>query len=72
MLLLLAHSEDDDDLPEYYLGISAKPDGLSERVIFQREVDTAAEVLGLAPFQVTPSQVMTMESFDFVGSPIAK
>jgi hypothetical protein len=67
MLLLLTHSEDDDDLPEYYLGISAKPKGLSERVIFQREVDAAAEVLGLIPFQVTPSQVMTMKSFHFCG-----
>jgi hypothetical protein len=67
MLLLLTRSEYDDDLTEYYLGISAKPKGLSERVIFQREVDAAAEVLGLVPFQVTPSQVMTMKSFDFCG-----
>jgi hypothetical protein len=67
MLLLLTCLEDNDDLPEYYLGISAKPKGLSERVIFQREVDTAAEFLGLVPFQVTPSQVMTMKSFDFCG-----
>jgi hypothetical protein len=34
MLLLLTSSEDENDLPEYYLGISAKPKGLSERVIF--------------------------------------
>jgi hypothetical protein len=72
MLLLLTRSEDEDDLPEYYLGISAKPKGLSERVIFQREVDAAAEVLGLVPFQVTPSQVMTMKSFDFCGPSYSK
>jgi hypothetical protein len=30
MLLLITRSEDDDDLPEYYLGISSKPKGLSE------------------------------------------
>jgi hypothetical protein len=72
MLLLLTRSEDDDDLPEYYMGISSKPKGLSERVIFQREIDAAADVLGLVPFQVTPSQVMTMKSFDFVVRPIVK
>jgi hypothetical protein len=67
MLLLLTRSEDDDDLPEYYLGISSKPKGLSERVIFQHETDAAADVLGLVPFQVTPSQVMIMKSVDLCG-----
>jgi hypothetical protein len=35
--------------------------------MYQCEVDAADEVLGLFPFQVTPSQVMTMNSFDFCG-----
>jgi hypothetical protein len=67
MLLLLTRSDDDNDLPDYYQGIASKPKGLSERVIFQREVDAAADVMGLVPFQVTPSQVMNMKSFDFCG-----
>jgi hypothetical protein len=67
MLLLLTRSEDDDGLSEYHLGVSSKPKGLSERVIFQREIDAAADVLGLVPFQVTPSQVTTMASSDFCG-----
>jgi hypothetical protein len=54
MLLLLTRSEDDVDLTDYYMSVSSKPKGLSERVIFQREIDAAAGVLGLAPFQVTP------------------
>jgi hypothetical protein len=65
MLLLLTRSEDDDDFPEYYMGICTKPKGFSERDFFQREIDAAADVLGLVPFQVTPSQVMTMKSFYF-------
>jgi hypothetical protein len=68
MMLLMTRSEDDDDLPYSYLCISAKPKGLSERVIFQREVDAADGVLRLVPFQVTPSQVVTMKSFDFCGT----
>jgi hypothetical protein len=36
MLLLLTHSTDDDDLPEYFLYVSGKPKGLPERVILQR------------------------------------
>jgi hypothetical protein len=69
MLLLITRSEDEYEPPEYYISISAKPKGLSERVIFQRKVDAAAEVLGLVPFKVTPSQVMStsIKSFDFCG-----
>jgi hypothetical protein len=68
MLLLLTRSTDDEDLPEYYLNISGKSKGLSEHVILQREVYTAAQVLDLVPFQVTPSQVIAMKTFDFTGA----
>jgi hypothetical protein len=68
MLLLLTRSTDDEDLSEYYLNVSGKPKGLSERVILQREVDAAAQVLDLMPFQVTPSQVIAMKTFDFMGA----
>jgi hypothetical protein len=46
--------------------------GFSERVIFQREVDAGAEALGLVPFQVAPSQVMTMKIFDCCGPSYSK
>jgi hypothetical protein len=64
MLHLLIRLEEDDDLPEDYLTILAKSKSLSERDIFQREVEAAAEGLGLVHFQVTPSQTMTMNSLD--------
>jgi hypothetical protein len=50
------------------LNVSGKPKRLSERVILQREVDAAAQVLDLVPFQVTPSQVIAMKTFDFTGA----
>jgi hypothetical protein len=68
MLLLLTRSTDDEDLSEYYLNISGKPKGLSERVILQREVDASSQVLDLVPFQVTLSQVIAMKTFDFTGA----
>jgi hypothetical protein len=37
-------------------------------VIPQREVDESAMVLDLVPFQVTPSQVISMKTFDFTGA----
>jgi hypothetical protein len=68
MLLLLTRSADDDNMPEYYLNVSGNPKGLYERVILQREVDAAVMVLDLVPFQVTPSQVIAMKTFDFTGT----
>jgi hypothetical protein len=68
MLLLLTHSTDDDNLSEYYLNVSGNPKGLSERVILQRQVDATSLVLDLVPFQVTPSQVIAMKTFDFTGA----
>jgi hypothetical protein len=59
---------DDKDLPEYYLNVSGKPKGLSGSVILQREVDAAAQVLDLVHFQVTPSQVIVMKTFDLNGA----
>jgi hypothetical protein len=72
MILLLTHSADNDDFPDDYLNVSGKPKGLSERVILQQEVDAAVMVLDLVPFQVTPSQVITMKTFDFTGASYAK
>jgi hypothetical protein len=37
-------------------------------MILQREVNVAAQVLDLVPFQVTPSQVIAMKTFDFTGA----
>jgi hypothetical protein len=67
LLLLLMRSTDIEDLSEYYLNVPGKPKGLSERVILQREVDASVMVLELVPFQVTPSRVIAMKTFDFTG-----
>jgi hypothetical protein len=67
-LLLPTRSADDDDLPDYYLNVSGNPKGISERIILQREMDAAAMVLDLVPFQVTPSQVIAMKTFDFTDA----
>jgi hypothetical protein len=37
-------------------------------VILQRQVDATSLVLDLVPFQVAPSQVIAMKSFDFTGA----
>jgi hypothetical protein len=66
--MMLTRSMDDDNLPDYYLNVAGKPKGLSERVILQREVDDAAMVLDMPPFQVTPSQGIAMKTFDFTGA----
>jgi hypothetical protein len=68
MLILLTRVGDDDDLNEYYLNVDGKPKGLSERVVLQRKVDAAADVLELVPLQVTPSQVIALKNFYFCGS----
>jgi hypothetical protein len=68
MLLLFRHSTDDENLPDYYLNVSGKPKWLSERVILHMEVDAAAMVLDLVPFQVTPLQVITIKTFDLTGA----
>jgi hypothetical protein len=68
MLLLLTRSSDDEDLPEYYINVSDKPKGLSNRIVLQREVGAAAEASDLIPFQVTPSQVIAVKTYDFYGA----
>jgi hypothetical protein len=68
IFMLLAPSTDDDHLSEYYLDVSGKPKGLSERIILQSEVDAASIVLDMVPFQVTSPQVIAMKTFDFIGA----
>jgi hypothetical protein len=41
-------------------------------VILQREVDQSAEVLGVLPFKVTPSQSMALKTFYFCGLPVGE
>jgi hypothetical protein len=61
-ILLLTGAVDDDLLPP--LGHQK---GESERVILQRKVGQSAEVLGVLPFNITPSQSIALKTFDCCG-----
>jgi hypothetical protein len=66
-MLLLTNTRDDDLLPNFYHELAGRPKGVSERILLQREVDLAARALGVQPFKVTPSQILALKTFDFVG-----
>jgi hypothetical protein len=66
-ILLLTRATDDDFLPAYYQGLERRQNGESERVMSNREVDQRDEALGVLPFKVSPSQVITLKTFDFCG-----
>jgi hypothetical protein len=71
-LLLLAGDPDDDLLPPFYQELGGCQKGESERVILQREVDQSAEVLGVLPFKVTPSQRIALKTFVFCGLSVSE
>jgi hypothetical protein len=66
-ILLLTDVSDDDLLPPFYQELGAKRKGESERVLLQREVDQSAEAFGVLAFKVSPSQVISLKTFDFGG-----
>jgi hypothetical protein len=66
-MLLLTNQPDDDQLPNFFHELVGHPKGISERILLQREVDLAARALGVQPFKVTPSQILALKTFDFVG-----
>jgi hypothetical protein len=66
-ILLFTAVSDDDLLPPFYQELGAKRKGESERVLLQREVDQSAEVFGVLAFKVSPSQVISLKTFDFGG-----
>jgi hypothetical protein len=66
-MLLLTNQSDDDQLPNFFHELAGRPNGISERVLLQREVDLEARALGVQPFEATPSQILALKTLDFVG-----
>jgi hypothetical protein len=66
-MILLTNQPDDDQLPNFFHELAGRPKGISNRILLQREVDLAACSLGVQPFKFTPSQILALETFDFVG-----
>jgi hypothetical protein len=66
-ILLLTRAMANNFIPAYYQGGGGRQKGGSEHVILQREVDQSDESLGLLPFKVSPSQVISLKTFDFCG-----
>jgi hypothetical protein len=66
-MLLLTNQSDDDQLPNFFHELAGRPKGISEQILLQREVDLAARALGVQPFKVTPSQILALKMFDFLG-----
>jgi hypothetical protein len=58
---------DDDFLLAFYQELVGKAKGEYERVLIQREVDQCADVFDVLPFKVSPSQVISLKTFDFDG-----
>jgi hypothetical protein len=66
-MLILTNQTDDDLLPNFYHELAGRPEGVSERIMLQREVDLAARALGVQPFKITPLQILALKTFDFIG-----
>jgi hypothetical protein len=70
--MLLTSSVDDDFLPAFYQELGGKNGGESERVLLQRDVDQYADVFDISPFKVSPSQIISLNTFDFMGLSMAE
>jgi hypothetical protein len=71
-ILLLTASSDDDLLPPFYQELGGKQKGESDGVILQREVHQSTDTFDVLPFKVSPSQVITLKTFDFAGLSMSK
>jgi hypothetical protein len=71
-ILLFTSAVVDDFLPAFYQDLGGKAKGESERVLLQREVDQCAEVFDVLPFKISPSQVISLKTFDFAGLSMAE
>jgi hypothetical protein len=66
-ILLLTASSDDNLIPSFYQEVSGKQKGESERVILHREVDQITDTFDALAFKVSPSQVISLKTFDLAG-----
>jgi hypothetical protein len=60
--------DDDDNLSQVYHEWAAHPRGVSKRYTLQQSVDSAATILDVPSFEVTPPQVMAFKNFRYTGS----
>jgi hypothetical protein len=67
-LLLMCRVNNDDDLPQVYHEWAARPHGVSERYTLQQSVDSAATILDIPSFEVTPTQAVAFKNFRYAGS----
>jgi hypothetical protein len=67
-MLLVCWVDDADYLPQVYQEWAARPRGVSERYTLQQSVDSAATILDVPSFEVTPTQAMAFKNFRFAGS----
>jgi hypothetical protein len=66
-IILLTNQSDDDQLTNFFHELTVRPKCISERILLQREVDLVACVLGVQTFNVTPSHILALKTFDFMG-----
>jgi hypothetical protein len=67
-VLLMCRVNNDDDLLQVYHEWAARPRGVSERYTLQQSIDSAATILDVPSFEVTPTQVMAFKNFRHAGS----
>jgi hypothetical protein len=58
----------DDDPPPVYHEWATLPRGVSERYTLQPSVDSAATILDVPSFELTPTQVIAFKNFRYAGS----
>jgi hypothetical protein len=66
--VLVWWADDDDGLPQVYHEWADRQRGVLERYTLQQSVDSAATILDVPSFEVTPTQVMAFKNFRYAGS----
>lgn len=66
-LLVLTDSCCDEDLPRLYHELAARQKGVSKRMVLQQAYDIAATDLQLNRLPASPSHVLCLDQWDFVG-----
>jgi hypothetical protein len=61
-LLLMCRINNNDDLPQVFHEWAAQPRSISEQYTLQQSVDSAAEIIDVSSFEVTPTQVMAFKT----------
>lgn len=67
-LLLLTDSLGDEDLPRVYHQLAGRQKGVSKRMILQQAYDLAADELKLSRLPASPSHVLDLDQWDFIGT----